>query len=107
MINRDQGLLALPVSQVACLLVGAYDLGFLIVVGVAFRYRFSSGDRSAYDGVNFANNMRHNLSDTNKLIRDRRTIALKSILQEEHRREVVEEVLRNGTANSRDDSAEV
>ena len=41
--------------------------------------------------------MRHNLSDTNKLIRDRRTIAPEKYSSRRVHREVVEEVLRNGT----------
>ena len=41
--------------------------------------------------------MRHNLSDTNELIRDRRTIAPEKYSSRRVHREVVEEVLRNGT----------
>lgn len=41
--------------------------------------------------------MRHNLSDTNELIRDRRTIAPEKYSSRKVHREVVEEVLRNGT----------
>lgn len=41
--------------------------------------------------------MRHNLSDTNELIRDRRTIPPEKYSSRKVHREVVEEVLRNGT----------
>lgn len=41
--------------------------------------------------------MRHNLSDTNELIRDRRTIAPEKYSTRKVHREVVEEVLRNAT----------
>jgi nitroreductase len=41
--------------------------------------------------------MRHNLSDTNELIRDRRTIAPEKYSSRKVHKEVVEEVLRNGT----------
>ena len=41
--------------------------------------------------------MRHNLSDTNELIRDRRTIVPEKYSSRRVHREVVEEVLRNGT----------
>ena len=41
--------------------------------------------------------MRHNLSDTNELIRDRRTIGPEKYSDRRVHREVVEEILRNGT----------
>ena len=41
--------------------------------------------------------MRHNLSDTNELIRDRRTIGPEKYSSRRVHREVVEEILRNGT----------
>lgn len=41
--------------------------------------------------------MRHNLSDTNELIRDRRTIAPEKYSARKVHKEVVEEVLRNAT----------
>ena len=41
--------------------------------------------------------MRHNLSDTNELIRDRRTIGPENYSSRRVHREVVEEILRNGT----------
>jgi nitroreductase len=41
--------------------------------------------------------MRHNLSDTNELIRDRRTIAPEKYSSRKVHKEVVEEILRNGT----------
>ena len=41
--------------------------------------------------------MRHNLSDTNELIRDRRTIGPEKYSSRKVHREVVEEILRNGT----------
>ena len=41
--------------------------------------------------------MRHNLSDTNELIRDRRTIFPEKYSSRKVHKEVVEEILRNGT----------
>lgn len=41
--------------------------------------------------------MRHNLSDTNELIRDRRTISPEKYSSRKVHKEVVEEILRNGT----------
>ena len=41
--------------------------------------------------------MRHNLSDTNELIRDRRTIGPEKYSSRKVHKEVVEEILRNGT----------
>tara|TARA_Y100000746_G_C15374291_1_gene395494 strand:+ start:54 stop:641 length:588 start_codon:yes stop_codon:yes gene_type:complete len=41
--------------------------------------------------------MRHNLSDTNELIRNRRTIAPEKYSNRKVHKEVIEEVLRNGT----------
>ena len=41
--------------------------------------------------------MRHNLSDTNELIRDRRTVSPEKFMPRKVHREVVEEILRNGT----------
>ena len=41
--------------------------------------------------------MRHNLSDTNELIRDRRTIGPEKYSSRRVHKEVVEEILRNGT----------
>ena len=41
--------------------------------------------------------MRHNLSDTNELIRNRRTIAPEKYSNRKVHKEVIEEILRNGT----------
>ena len=41
--------------------------------------------------------MRHNLSDTNELIRDRRTIGPEKYSSRKVHKELVEEILRNGT----------